>query len=105
MGQVLTAPCHINFIKLQLRNWTDLLELCEQQKIDEIRTVEHEEPVQASVTEDSGHRISNLQIILEGAQEVSWDKEGIDGAKGFTFSMKEGTKIDQRWNFLYIKES
>jgi len=45
MGQVLTAPCHINFIKLQLRNWTDLLELCEQQKIDEIRTVEHEEPV------------------------------------------------------------
>jgi hypothetical protein len=34
--------------------------------MDEIRTVEKEEPVYASVTEDSGHRITNLQIILKG---------------------------------------
>lgn len=61
--------------------------------MDKIRTVEREEPVQASVIEDSGHRTGNLQIILEGVQEVSWDKQGIDGANGFTFSTKKGMKI------------
>jgi hypothetical protein len=34
-----------HFIKLKLRTWIDPLELSEQQNMDEIRTVECEEPV------------------------------------------------------------